>query len=189
MNKTEARDLISKSFKGLTSSSKSYQEKVHLNLIKDHLKKKNFSHVASYVSLPYEVSTKKINKFLADSKTHLYLPKIDTNTNKLEFALCNENTQFKKNSLNILEPISEEIIQLEELNAVIVPLRAFNRNFQRLGFGGGFYDTTFSEVTQPEFIGLAYEFQFIKKLKLEDFDIKLDVVFTDKQLLQKSLVT
>jgi 5-formyltetrahydrofolate cyclo-ligase len=107
----------------------------------------------------------------------------------LEFALCNENTQFKKNSLNILEPISEEIIQLEELNAVIVPLRAFNTNFQRLGFGGGFYDTTFSEVTQPEFIGLAYEFQFIKKLKLEDFDIKLDVVFTDNQLLQKSLVT
>jgi 5-formyltetrahydrofolate cyclo-ligase len=107
----------------------------------------------------------------------------------LEFALCNENTQFKKNSLNILEPISEEIIQLGELNAVIVPLRAFNRNFQRLGFGGGFYDTTFSEITQPEFIGLAYEFQFIKKLKLEDFDIKFDVVFTDKQLLQKSLVT
>jgi 5-formyltetrahydrofolate cyclo-ligase len=52
-----------------------------------------------------------------------------------------------------------------------------------LGFGGGFYDTTFSEVTQPEFIGLAYEFQFIKKLKLEDYDLKLDVVFTDKQLL------
>ena len=79
--------------------------------------------------------------------------------------------------------MSEEIIELEKLTAVIVPLRAFNKNFQRLGFGGGFYDKTFSEVTEPEFIGLAYEFQFIKKLILEDFDLKLDVVFTDKQLL------
>ena len=79
--------------------------------------------------------------------------------------------------------MSEETIELEKLNAVIVPLRAFNKNFQRLGFGGGFYDKTFSGVTGPEFIGLAYEFQFIKKLKLEDFDLKLDVVFTDKQLL------
>ena len=79
--------------------------------------------------------------------------------------------------------MSEETIELERLNAVIVPLRAFNKNFQRLGFGGGFYDKTFSGVTKPEFIGLAYEFQFIKKLILEDFDLKLDVVFTDKQLL------
>jgi 5-formyltetrahydrofolate cyclo-ligase len=79
--------------------------------------------------------------------------------------------------------MSEETIQLEKLNAVIVPLRAFNKNFQRLGFGGGFYDKTFFGVTGPEFIGLAYEFQFIKKLTLEDFDLKLDVVFTDKQLL------
>ena len=101
----------------------------------------------------------------------------------MEFVLCNEKTQFRKNSLNILEPISEETVQLEKLNAVIVPLRAFNENFQRLGFGGGFYDKTFSGITQPEFIGLAYEFQFIKKLKLEDFDLKLYSVFTDKQLL------
>jgi 5-formyltetrahydrofolate cyclo-ligase len=101
----------------------------------------------------------------------------------MEFVLCNEKTQFRKNSLNILEPISEETVQLEKLNAVIVPLRAFNENFQRLGFGGGFYDKTFSGITQPEFIGLAYEFQFIKKLKLEDFDLKLDSVFTDKHLL------
>ena len=182
MNKTEARDFISKGFKSLTASSKSYQEKVHLDFIKDLLEKKNFSHVASYMSLAYEVSTEKINKFLIDSKTHLYLPKINLESNKLEFVLCNKETQFKKNSLNILEPISEEIIRLEELNAVIVPLRAFNENFQRLGFGGGFYDKTFSGVSQPEFIGLAYEFQFIKKLKLEDFDLKLDSVFTDKQL-------
>ena len=183
MNKTEARDLISKGFKSLTASSKSYQEEVHLDFIKDYLEEKNFSHVASYMSLPYEVSTEKINEFLTNSKTHFYLPKINSTGNILEFVLCNKKTQFRKNSLNILEPISEEAIQLEELNAVIVPLRAFNKSFQRLGFGGGFYDKTFSGVTQPEFIGLAYEFQFIKKLKLEDYDLKLDTVFTDKQLL------
>ena len=100
MNKTEARELISKGFKSLTASSKSYQEKVHLDFIKDHLEKKNFSHVASYMSLPHEVSTEKINKFLADSKNHLYLPKINSKSNKLEFVLCNKKTNFRKNSLN-----------------------------------------------------------------------------------------
>ena len=120
MNKTEARDLISKGFKSLTAPSKSYQEKIHLDFIKDYLEKKNFSHVASYISLPHEVSTKRINTFLADSKNHLYLPKINSKSNKLEFVLCNKKTKFKKNSLNILEPMSEKTIQLDKLNAVIV---------------------------------------------------------------------
>ena len=156
MNKTEARDFISKGFKSLTASSKSYQEKAHLDFIKEHLEKKDFSHVASYMSLPYEVSTEKINKFLADSKNHLFLPKINSKSNKLEFVLCNKKTKFRKNSLNILEPMSEETIELEKLNAVIVPLRAFNENFKRLGFGGGFYDKTFSGVTGPEFLSLIH---------------------------------
>ncbi len=183
MNKTEARDLISDGFKSLTASSKSYQEKVHLDFIKNHIEEKSFSHVASYMSLPYEVSTEKINEFLSDFKTHFYLPKINSISNTLEFVRCNKKTKFKKNSFNILEPISEETIKLEKLNAVIVPLRAFNENFQRLGFGGGFYDKTFSGVSQPQLIGLAYEFQYLKKLKLEDYDLKLDTVFTNKQLL------
>ena len=69
MNKTEARDLISKGFKSLTVSSKSYQEKVHLDFIKNHLEKKIFTRCKLYFSA-YEVSTEKINKFLADSKNH-----------------------------------------------------------------------------------------------------------------------
>jgi len=126
MNKTEARELLSKGFKSLTASSKSYQENVHLDFIKDHLEKKKFSHVASYISLPHEVSTEKINKFLADSKNHFYLPKINSKSNKLEFVLCNKKTKFRKNSLNIFEPMSEKTIKLERLNAVIVHLRALN---------------------------------------------------------------
>ena len=75
MNKTEARDLISKGFKSLTVSSKSRQEKVHLDFIKNHLEKKKFSHVASYMSLPFEVSTEKVNKFLTN-KFFIYTQKI-----------------------------------------------------------------------------------------------------------------
>ena len=82
------------------------------------------------MSLPHEVSTEKINKFLAESKTHLYLPKINSTSNKLEFVLCNKKTKFRKNSLNILEPMNEETIELKKLNAVIVPLRALMRTFK-----------------------------------------------------------
>lgn len=189
MNKPEARDLISKGFKSLPASVKSFHEEAHLNLLKALIEDQNFSHVASYVSLPHEVSTEKINKFLINSKIKLYLPKIDPKRNVLEFVRCEKKTKLQKNSLDILEPVGDQIIQLKELDAVIVPLRAFNKQFKRLGFGGGFYDKTFSAITHPKFIGLAYKFQYLKKLNLEDFDLKLDTVLTDKILLEKSLIT
>ena len=188
MNKTEARDLISKGFKSLPASVISLHQRAHLDLLKSLIQEHNFSHVASYVSLQNEVSTEKINKFLLNSKIKLYLPKIDPKRNILDFILCEKKTEFKENSLGILEPVGNQIIQLKELDAVIVPLRAFNRQFKRLGFGGGFYDKTFSVETQPKFIGLAYKFQYLKKLNLEDFDIKLDVVLTDRILFEKSLI-
>ncbi len=188
MNKTDARDLISKGFKSLPASVESIHQRAHLDLLKSLIKKHNFSHVASYVSLHNEVSTEKINKFLLNSKIKLYLPKIDPKKNVLDFILCEKKTEFKKNSLGILEPIGNQIIQLKELDAVIVPLRAFNRQFKRLGFGSGFYDKTFLVETQPKFIGLAYKFQYLEKLNLEDYDIKLDVVLTDRILFEKSLI-
>ena len=54
--------------------------------------------------------------------------------------------------------MSEETIELEKLNAVIVPLRAFNENFQRLGFGGGFYDKTFPESPNQNLLAWLMSF-------------------------------
>ena len=96
MNKTEARDLISKGFKSLPASVISLHQRAHLDLLKSLIQEHNFSHVASYVSLQNEVSTEKINKFLLNSKIKLYLPKIDPKKNVLDFVLCEKKLNLKR---------------------------------------------------------------------------------------------
>ena len=114
-------------------------------------------------------------------KKILVFPAIEKHLETLTFKTINSHKSFKTGKFNIPEPTNDNYEIIPQL--FFVPCLGFHLKGFRIGHGGGFYDKTFSGVTQPEFIGLAYEFQFIKKLKLEDYDLKLDTVFTDKQLL------
>ena len=182
MDKEKARDFISKNFSFTSDSFKINSENLHLDSFKSYIKKGDFLNIGSYVSMESEVSTRRINEFLMDSNFNLFLPKIDDQEDKLNFILCSKGTKFKKNSYQILEPLKNESIHPDNLDLVIVPLRAFNKDLKRLGFGGGCYDKTFHANSNPKYLGLAYDFQFLSDLKVEDFDLKLTNVITETKL-------
>jgi 5-formyltetrahydrofolate cyclo-ligase len=60
-----------------------------------------------------------------------------------------------------------------------------DKNGYRLGYGGGYYDRFLESVmkrnNRPLLIGLIYDFQFIDDSINELHDIKLDIVFSEKQ--------
>ena len=145
MDKEKARDFISKNFSFTSDSFKLNTENLHLDSFKSYIKKGDFLNIGSYVSMESEVSTRRINEFLMDSNFNLFLPKIDDQEDKLNFILCSKGTKFKKNSYQILEPLNNESIHPDNLDLVIVPLRAFNKDLKRLGFGWGYYDKTFGD--------------------------------------------
>ena len=65
----------------------------------------------------------------------------------------------------------------------IVPLVAFDKDFNRIGYGGGFYDRYIQKLKKLKniiTIGLAYSFQKVKKYQCNKYDIKLDFIITDK---------
>ena len=52
---------------------------------------------------------------------------------------------------------------------LLVPLVAFDKNFNRVGYGGGFYDRYIKKVKKIKkviTIGLAFSFQKVKKFQL-----------------------
>ena len=60
---------------------------------------------------------------------------------------------------------------------------AFDKQLNRIGYGGGFYDRYINKVKKSKkiiTIGLAYSFQKVKEIKIKDYDIKLDFVITEK---------
>ena len=84
------------------------------------------------------------------------------------------------NKYGIPEPISNKVIYPDIL---LVPLVAFDKQLNRIGYGGGFYDRYINKVKKSKkiiTIGLAYSFQKVKEIKIKDYDIKLDFVITEK---------
>ena len=68
------------------------------------------------------------------------------------------------------------MLPLNELDIIFTPLVAFDRQGNRLGMGGGFYDRTLQQWQQKSFIpvGLAHQCQQVEKLPVETWDIPLE---------------
>lgn len=79
---------------------------------------------------------------------------------------------------------AEILDDLSALDAMLIPLVAFDRNGSRLGRGGGFYDKILSVTPRRVLrIGLAHHFQEHSGLPEEPWDQKLDLIITDRELI------
>ena len=65
-----------------------------------------------------------------------------------------------------------------------MPLVAFDKHLNRIGYGGGFYDRYLKKVKKIKnivTIGLAYSFQKVQKIPVNKYDIKLDFIVTNEK--------
>ena len=63
---------------------------------------------------------------------------------------------------------------------MIMPGVAFDRQKNRIGYGGGYYDCYLSDKRELHTIAVAFEFQVLEKLPVEETDIRPDVLMTEK---------
>lgn len=96
------------------------------------------------------------------------------------------------NRYGILEPAFDPhaLIQTRMLDLVLTPLVAFDRQGNRLGMGQGFYDRTFAGIRQqwhrPVLLGLAYALQEVDELSPNSWDVPLDGVLTERELIWRN---
>ena len=70
---------------------------------------------------------------------------------------------------------------------VLVPLLGFDRGGHRLGFGGGYYDRSFSflqgrvDVGKPVLVGVGYAMQEVERIDAQPWDVRLDYVATERE--------
>jgi len=70
---------------------------------------------------------------------------------------------------------------------MLVPLIAFDKNLNRLGYGGGYYDRLISKLSKKKKIikiGLALSIQKIDKVPINIYDQKLDYILTNKYIVK-----
>ena len=145
------------------------------------LKKKKFKNkiLGGYYPYNYEIDIMPLVEKFQKLNYSITLPKIGMNS-EMNFFQWSTKDPLSINKFGIPEPISNKT---KFPDILLVPLLAFDKNFNRIGYGGGFYDRYINRLKKIKkiiTIGVAYSFQKIKKIPVEKYDIKLDFVVTEK---------
>jgi len=122
-----------------------------------------------------EINTEYILQILAGKDKEIVISKCEFETLAMTHFLLTDNTKIKKNSYNIPEPVDGIEVPNTKIDVVFVPLLAYDKQGNRVGYGKGFYDKFFSKC-KPETIKIGLSF-FPPEEKIEDIsenDVKLD---------------
>ncbi|WP_296404715.1 5-formyltetrahydrofolate cyclo-ligase [Psychrobacter sp.] len=97
-----------------------------------------------------------------------------------------------RHSFGMKESKNRHLISFNELDLIICPLVAADEQGNRMGMGGGFYDTTLANSYQyssstnhrkhPLRVGWCYEFQVINKLETQPWDVPLNALITPNKI-------
>jgi len=146
-------------------------------------------HIGVYLSSDGEINPHRLVELAWLQGKSCYLPIIDSKgENLMRFVHYTSNTEFFLNRYNIPEPVHEpeELLDANILDLVLAPLVAFDDQGNRMGMGKGFYDRTFEFVRQtqkPFLMGLAHSCQQVDFLESAEWDIPLNGLATEEQLL------
>ena len=136
--------------------------------------------VGGYYPYNYEVDPLKILEEFEKKNYLISLPKIEKNY-QMNFFRWSTKDPLTINKYGIPEPTSNI---MTHPNILLVPLVAFDKHFNRIGYGGGFYDRYIRKLKKNKkviTIGLGYSFQEVKEVPINTFDMKLDFIVTNKK--------
>lgn len=140
-------------------------------------------YIAAFISFDGELNTQVLIDALWRNGQQVYLPVLHpVSPGHLLFLHYTPQTPLTRNVMNIAEPKLDvrNVLPLDKLDAVLVPLVAFDKQGQRLGMGGGFYDRTLQNWQHYHFtpVGYAYDCQLVDTLPAEQWDVPLPAVIT-----------
>jgi 5-formyltetrahydrofolate cyclo-ligase len=142
--------------------------------------------IAVYLAHDGELDLQCLIQQLWQQNFSLFLPVIDPQTHLLKFAPFTALTPMKKNIYGIEEPQTDFFIMPREIDVILMPLVAFDKTGARLGMGKGCYDKSFAfrgDSREPLLIGVAYACQQADALISDAWDVPLDAVITEKELI------
>ena len=146
---------------------------------------KNAQNIMIFMDMKNEVRITKLIEFYPEK--NFFISKIVNSKNReMKINKYNEN-ELVLHKFGYYESSSDDFYDEKILDIVIVPALAFDSSKNRIGFGGGYYDTFLNKVRGKSkntlFIGVCYDFQMIEEVPIEGHDITLDLVINESEVL------
>ena len=135
--------------------------------------------VLFYASLPGEVETFAMIQQAMQLQKHVALPVLARDQRKMIPTLTDSLDNLSSGPYGISQPNPDpsKVVEADGLDAVIVPGPAFDQARNRLGRGAGYYDRFLGSLpSRVAKIGIAFDFQVVDCLPVEEHDVPLDAV-------------
>ena len=156
------------------------------DLIIQNLEKfiKNAENIMIFMDMKNEVKITKLMKLYPEKS--FFISKItDSKNREMKINRYNEN-ELVLHKFGYYESSSSDFYNENILDIVIVPAVVFDLEKNRIGFGGGYYDTFLKKIRGGNkkvlFIGICYDFQIIEKVPAEEHDVVLDFVVSESRI-------
>lgn len=138
----------------------------------------NHFHLFLPIEKQNEINTYIIKEYLEGNQKKVYTSRIQPGSFDMDTFLLSPRTIFKESKMGIPIPIDAEKVDTSDLQVILIPLLAFDKAGNRIGYGKGYYDV-FLKRLNPEVVkvGLSY-FLPEEKIPVEKHDMPLDYCIT-----------
>ncbi|MBD2857868.1 5-formyltetrahydrofolate cyclo-ligase [Spongiibacter sp. KMU-158] len=190
LSKSALRSQLRQARRALSEGA---QARASRNIAKALFALPEFEHsknIAAYLANDGEVSCSDLLNQFRLLRQVIYLPVIHPQKPQMSFYGYQMGQGLFPNRFGIEEPAHKRraAFSAENLDMVLMPLVGFDRQGNRLGMGGGFYDRCFSfkkqRNTPPLMIGIAHSIQEVNSLPTEPWDVPLDIILTERETIR-----
>jgi 5-formyltetrahydrofolate cyclo-ligase len=182
MNKQELRIKYKALRKQLSETDIETRSLAIANLVlKLDIWDKTYFHVFLPITTLHEVNTEFILHLLSGKDKEIVVSKSNFETREMTHFLLTDNTKIKKNEYNIPEPVDGLEVPATKIDVVFVPLLAYDKKGNRVGYGKGFYDNFLSQC-KPDVLKIGLSF-FEPEEVIDDCyekDVRLDYCINSK---------
>jgi len=146
---------------------------------------KTIFHIFLPIEEQKEVNTEYILHLLSGKDKEICISKSNFETREMTHYLLTDTTKIKKNDYNIPEPIDGIEVPSSKIEVVFIPLLAFDKQGNRVGYGKGFYDQ-FLAKCHPNTIKIGLSFFEAEELisDVNSADIELNYCVTPNKIIK-----
>ncbi|HEY8891557.1 MAG TPA: 5-formyltetrahydrofolate cyclo-ligase [Clostridium sp.] len=147
----------------------------------------NCKNIMLYISFNKEVDTYPLAKWcLVNGKVVVAPYCIHSDKKIIPFEINNLTNDLTKSTFGIMEPKHDllKMVNIKDIDLIIVPGVVFDNHCNRIGFGVGYYDRFLSKKSKDTLtIGIAYDYQIVDKIPINEYDVPLDLIITEKRTI------
>lgn len=182
LTKKEIRQQVLKMRRDVTEDQVTELSELICNRICETSAYKEAEKICLYMPIDNEVDVTMLAHKAWEEGKSLWLPKV--NGTLMDFFKFDQDTSFVTGAYGVLEPVSEEILEMDAKTLVLMPGVAFSADGGRVGYGSGYYDRYLHGHGECMTIAVCYGFQIMEELPLEEHDVKPDVIICENALIE-----